>query len=227
MDFNKTVDFIIRDLEEAREIIDDLKNYPGVPAIQVEMAKSKCRNAAEVIALLKNMKESEKPEEGRKKKEEGRPENEVKNRSEAEPVKTKFRAAEPKPEAPPVHSFGGQSGNHEPVTGIIADSFEKMPDNINEKLGNLRDENDFSDYYKSQPLSNLSQAIGINDRFLFIRELFSGNSETYSKAIMKIDEAKNLPEAKALILDFAGDRIETEAGQQLLDLVKRKFPADE
>lgn len=220
MDFNKTVDFIIRDLEEAGEIIDDLKNYPGVPAIQVEMAKSKCRNAAEVIAMLKKQKESEKTEDVRLA-------NEVKNPGEAEPGKSKFRAKDLKPEESPAGNFVVQSGSHEPVTGIIADTFEKMPDNINETLGSLRDDNDFSDYYKSQPLSNLSQAIGINDRFLFIRELFSGNSETYSKAIMKIDEARNLSDAKALILDFAGERIETEAGQQLLDLVKRKFPADE
>lgn len=205
MDFNKTVDFIVRDLEEAREIIDDLKNYPGVPAIQVEMAKSKCRNAAEAIALLKKMQESAK----------------------TETRVPKSIEKDEETEAAPVPGLDLQNGSHEPAAGIIADTFGKISDNINEKLGNLRDENDFSDYFKSQPLSSLSQAIGINDRFLFIRELFSGNSETYSKAIMKIDEATNLSDAKALILDFAGDRIETEAGQQLMDLVKRKFPADE
>jgi|SRR5664280_719349 len=55
MDFNSTIDLIIKDLNEASEIIDDLKKYPGVPALQVELAKSKCRSAGEVIALLKNI----------------------------------------------------------------------------------------------------------------------------------------------------------------------------
>ena len=55
MDFNSTIDLIIKDLNEASEIIDDLKKYPGVPALQVEFAKSKCKSAGEVIALLKNM----------------------------------------------------------------------------------------------------------------------------------------------------------------------------
>ncbi len=49
MDFNATIDLIIKDLDEAREIIDDLKRYPGVPAFQVEFAKSKCKSASEVI----------------------------------------------------------------------------------------------------------------------------------------------------------------------------------
>jgi len=55
MDFNSTIDLIIKDLNEASEIIDDLKKYPGVPALQVELAKSKCRSAGDVIALLKSI----------------------------------------------------------------------------------------------------------------------------------------------------------------------------
>ena len=55
MDFNATIDLIIKDLNEASEIIDDLKKYPGVPALQVELAKSKCRSAGDVIALLKSL----------------------------------------------------------------------------------------------------------------------------------------------------------------------------
>ena len=58
MDFNATIDLIIKDLDEAREIIDDLKKYPGVPALQVELAKSKCKSAGEVIALLKSLRDN-------------------------------------------------------------------------------------------------------------------------------------------------------------------------
>ena len=55
MDFNATIDLIIKDLNDASSIIDDLKKYPGVPVLQVELAKSKCRSAGEVIALLKSI----------------------------------------------------------------------------------------------------------------------------------------------------------------------------
>jgi hypothetical protein len=227
MDFNKTVDLIIRDLEEAREIIDDLKNYPGVPIIQIEMAKSKCRNAAEVIALLKNKPNPEKTEDGRRKTEDRRPKTVVVS---PEPVAVNPEpvAGSPEPVASPTQSFGGQSANREPgAGGIIADTFDNMHDSRNKRLGSLRDDKDVTDYLKSKPLANLSQAIGLNDRFLFIRELFNGNSESYSQAIIKIDEAKDLSAAKTLMESYAGDKVETEAGKQLFDLVKRKFPADE
>ena len=58
MDFNATIDLIIKDLNEALKIVDDLKRYPGVPALQVEIAKAKCKSASEVISFLKNMKDS-------------------------------------------------------------------------------------------------------------------------------------------------------------------------
>ena len=58
MDFNATIDLIIKDLKEASDIIDDLKKYPGVPLLQVELAKSKCKSAGEVIAMLKTLKEN-------------------------------------------------------------------------------------------------------------------------------------------------------------------------
>ena len=54
MDFNSTIDIMIRDLRELREIIDDFKNYHDVPQIQIELAKSKCKSTEEIIALLKS-----------------------------------------------------------------------------------------------------------------------------------------------------------------------------
>jgi hypothetical protein len=59
MDFNATIDLIIRELDEAREIINDLKKFPGAPMLEIELARAKCRNAAEVIALLKDFREQE------------------------------------------------------------------------------------------------------------------------------------------------------------------------
>jgi hypothetical protein len=222
MDFNKTVDLIIRDLEEAREIIDDLKNYPGVPAIQIEMAKSKCRNAAEVIALFKNQQT---PTQAEPKK---------------EPAVSKPVSIDPpakkNPESPDPATTGQdlaesthkpETISRKPVTGIIADSFDHLPGSLNKKLGSMRDDDNVPDYLKTKPIANLSQAIGINDRFLFIRELFDGNSDSYHRTISGIDEAKTLAEAKVLILDCTGDKSESEACKQLLDLVKRKFPGDE
>ncbi len=60
MDFDATIDIIIKDLREVGEIVEDLKKYPSVPILQIELAKSKCKSAVEIISLLKNYKPDQK-----------------------------------------------------------------------------------------------------------------------------------------------------------------------
>jgi hypothetical protein len=199
MDFNTTVDLIIKDLNEARKIIDDLKNYPGVPALQVELAKSKCKSASEVIALLKNLQDISITETGKETPE--------------APIQSPVITEQPSKKA--IES------------AILADTFNDLPDSLNEKIGSLRDEDDVSDIIKTRKLTNLSEAIGVNDKFLFIREIFNGNPESFDKAITSLEEAKTLADANAVIMGYAGDKKETDAARQLLDLVKRKFSGNE
>lgn len=198
MDFNTTVDLILKDLNEAREIIDDLKNYPGVPVIQIELAKSKCKSAGEVIALLKTSK-----------REEVIKTPAVKTAPPA-PVKQKVVTPEIKPE--------------ESVR--IGDTFG-LTDRLNEQMGSMRDDDNVSDILKTKPLNNLADAIGVNDKFLFIREIFNGNPESYEQAITRLDNAASYSDAQQVLNSYTGSVKETGVVKQLLDLVKRKFPADE
>jgi hypothetical protein len=223
MDFNSAVDLIIRDLNEARDIIDDLRNYPGVPVIQVELAKSKCRSAADVIALLKNMQGPSVPE--------------IKKES---LIKTEEKKGKPAEKAePPVRPSVFQqspvtrkdktviSGKKIPDSAIFADTFSHLPNSLNEQLGSLRDDGDVSEILKTKPLADLSDAIGVNDKFLFIREIFNGNPESYEQAISKLNDAASFTDARAIILSYTGNNEETDSSRQLLDLVKRKFHTDE
>ncbi|MFN2379015.1 MAG: hypothetical protein ABR519_02255 [Bacteroidales bacterium] len=57
MELKSTINIILKDLEDARDLIDDLRNYPGVPLIQIELARSKCRSAEDVIKLLSSLLE--------------------------------------------------------------------------------------------------------------------------------------------------------------------------
>ncbi len=214
MDFNATLDLIIKDLNEVREIVDDLKNYPGVPLLQVELAKSKCRSAAEMIALLKTLQwKSLKTEQAPVKEQE------------SEPVKKKIEKQVKENPVITVQPIINHPADKPVESAIVADTFG-LSDRVNEKMG-IRRENEGSDILKSQPLTNLSEAIGINDRFLFIREVFNGNHEAYNQAINKLDNSVSLEDAKAVIMSYSGDNKETDAIRHLLSLVKRKFPADE
>jgi hypothetical protein len=223
MDFNSTVDLIIKDLNEAREIIDDFKNYPDVPLLQIELAKSKCKSASEVISLLKKVQVPLQSDE----KKESIP---VKPVNLPDTVEVISRIAEsPAPLAQAVRNIDASAPasakNTEP--SIIADKFISQSDTLNDQLGSLKDDNDLHGSIKLKPITKLSDAIGVNDKFLFIRELFNGNPEAYNQAITKLDETAYFADAKAIIMSYTGENTESFAAIQLLDLVKRKFPEDE
>ncbi len=246
MDFNATIDLIIKDLDETRNIIDDLKKYPGVPVLQIELAKSRCKSAAEVIALLKSLKSSI-PDEVNFQPE---PEKVIDSHPSAEEEKTRqskednreiivtgvssnIEEKEMKPDVTDSELF---SASHEvskktprrvPESPIIADKFSHLSDRFNEKLVSKSGDEDSSDIMKTQHLTNLSDAIGVNDRFLFIREIFNGDRNAYNKAISELDSAETISDARSVIQSYSDDSEGNKAVKQLLDLVKRKLPANE
>jgi hypothetical protein len=223
MDFNSTVDLIIKDLDEAREIIDDFKNYPDVPLLQIELAKSKCKSASEVISLLKKLQIPSKTAV----KKESIP---VKQADITDPVEIVNRIVESSPmHTPSVSNKEDAVPSPEKITSsaIFADRFNSQSDTLNDQLGSLKDDGDFLESIKNKPLAKLSDAIGVNDKFLFIREIFNGSPEAYSQAIEKLDETGSIADAKAIIMSYTGENIESGAANQLLDLVKRKFPGHE
>ncbi len=234
MDFISALDIIINDLKEAREIIEDLKNYPDVPRFQIELARSKCKSAEEVLSLLKTIQTSPGKEIPSEEKTRITP---LQQEKEPEPAKAELQ--EPPAEViepdKPVTQESPITGRDSPeskarpekkVQPIFADTFGKTSSIINEQLGTRKNDDDISSVVKSKPVVNLKDAIGINDKFLYIRELFEGNSSGYEEVIARLNEIHDLDEARSMIFSLVDNDEENEVALQLFNLVKRKLSSD-
>jgi len=235
MDFNATIDLIIKDLNEASDIIDDLKKYPGVPALQVELAKSKCRSAGDVIALLKSIKElvppvAEKDHEKQISHSQTKTyvPDEVIKATQLPKEKTKDPVATVNPSSPVEIKAEPDDNIKKPAeTTSVADKFSPTLDLYEEQVNSHKIEKDLSDRLKAKQIASLSEAIGISDKFLFMGEIFNGNKDAYSQAISRLDKVESLTDAMAIIMSYTGENAENEAVNQLLELVKLKLGADE
>lgn len=217
MDFNTTIDIILKDLRDIREIIEDLKNYPGIPRLQVELAKSKCKSAEEIIALLKTLESvSQKPLS---------PEH-VAERPVIIQSEKLIEISDETQEEEIMIQTPAASEDKKRDTGIIADKFSGKPDTLLDQFGNINKEDDISSVLKTKHVENLSDAIGINDKFLFIREIFAGSQTAYEEAISKLNGAPSYPDARAIVMSYSGAGEENEVVKQLLEIVKRKLPSD-
>jgi len=80
---------------------------------------------------------------------------------------------------------------------------------------------------KHEPIKDLRKAIGINDRFVFINDLFRGDEAMYERSIKTINSFHIFPEAeywinRELIVKLGWDA-EAEIVKHFYQLVKRRF----
>jgi len=86
---------------------------------------------------------------------------------------------------------------------------------------------DLGDALIETPIRDLKKAIGINDRFLFINELFRGDETMYERSIKTINTFSILAEAEYWIQRELKTKIgwddKNETVKQFIQLVKRRF----
>lgn len=75
-----------------------------------------------------------------------------------------------------------------------------------------------------KPISDLKKSISLNDKMMFIKEIFNGNAEKYNECLEKLNNFKSLEEA----LNFLNSTItvnkeNNNALQSLLELVYRRY----
>jgi hypothetical protein len=77
------------------------------------------------------------------------------------------------------------------------------------------------------PIRDLKKAIGINDRYVFINELFRGDEVMYERSIKTINNFKILPEAEYWIQRELKVKLGWDEGSGTVkhfdQLVKRRF----
>lgn len=137
---------------------------------------------------------------------------------------------------------GGKS-SHEKITAEISSvSLPQAEEKIVAPLKNLRDSGELSLHEKivfhhedlsvagvmqHRKIETLKQAIGVNEKFLFIRELFNNEPDAYQRCVSKIDVATSLVEAMSIldseyVTKYSWNK-EGNAYFHFISLVERRF----
>ena len=80
---------------------------------------------------------------------------------------------------------------------------------------------------KETPIRDLKKGIGVNDRFVFLNELFRGDEAMYERSLKTINSFRILPEAEYWINRELKIKLGWDDGQhttqQFYQLVRRRF----
>lgn len=108
----------------------------------------------------------------------------------------------------------------------VADKFKETNKSVHEKISSEKNDKTVAEKIGKSSIPSLKSAIGINDKFLFINQLFKGDLQGYNKAIDKLNACTNIEQATTALEELrAGNKWDNgdEAYQKLEDLVIRKL----
>ena len=97
-------------------------------------------------------------------------------------------------------------------------------DTLGEKM--MGEDHSLAARLQQGPVHDLKSAIGINDKFLFVNELFGGSMEKYNKSIENLNDLKTLNGAMIYLNELKIElswNSSNEAYQKLRDMVSHKF----
>lgn len=106
---------------------------------------------------------------------------------------------------------------------ILAEKFQGKQKFRNEVIAEHTTKVDMSTKLQNKPIGDLTKAIGINDKFLFIKELFNGDSARYSETISHLNSFSDLNDAIIYLQDNFEWPETNEYAAKFIDLVRRKF----
>lgn len=119
-----------------------------------------------------------------------------------------------------------------PVKGassILADKLKRTDHkSINDLIASGRSDQSISKRMQHNPISDLKNSIGINEKFIFVYELFGGNANLYATTIDRLNGMSGREEAIALMETLREEYrwdIENMAFQKLVDMVVRRYSA--
>lgn len=80
-----------------------------------------------------------------------------------------------------------------------------------------------SELRRSEPVTDLRRAVGINDKFLLIRDLFGGDGAAYEVTIRRLNEFDTFDDAMIYIAENFAWNPNSDGAKLIMDLLERKF----
>lgn len=144
------------------------------------------------------------------------------------PKTEKNTPADNPPTTDTSHNKPSEAKTQEKQPIPIGEKLQASGSAVYEKFLKNANEMNIGERLQQKPISDLRQAIGINEQYLFINELFQGNATAYNESIRKINEASGLENAFNEInivserFNWSNEKM-MPAIEKFIHLVQRRF----
>lgn len=139
-----------------------------------------------------------------------------------EPAISRIQAGEALPEG------ASKSNNEDKTQVLVGEKFAPSKNSVHERLAQIKEDKSIGARLQQKPVSNIKDAIGLNEKFLFINELFNGDLEAYNRSVNQLNTCPGIHEAfemlNQLTLDYNWDgQRSSETIDKFANIVQRRY----
>jgi hypothetical protein len=215
MDF---IEKILSEISRTQEIVEGWKNLDEIPTIERKIVKNHLANIYDELSATKPVaqkQEAEKIEKTEVKKVEAETEKPVVEKPvphvekivEEAVVEKTVAAEKVANETPQQHQY---------AHAILGETLQKTKRFLSDDFGEKEDT-------LLPPIADLSKGIGLNDKFLFAKELFDGKAQQFEKTVITINSMNSFDEALQYIRDNFSWQENNSVVKHFITLVRRRF----
>ena len=109
---------------------------------------------------------------------------------------------------------------------LFSTAFDSEAKTVAEEISEKVNEESLAEKFQKNKITDLKEAIGINEKFYFINELFDGVMKEYNEAIESLNTHLSKEEAFNYLNQLKEERVWNEGSEalgQLKDILERKF----
>ena len=223
MEFRNTLSMLHANSQEIGKLIERLEKAEEVRLIDIDLLLDKIRNVYEIVSDIRMEipSLSEKPEPSAEKKvdvlntvmsdesvasEDEIVEFENTGQNESEGVEK---------EKEYISSDGKKS--------FIAETFKSGEKILNEEIAPAPEKSDLASQLTGTPIRSIDSAIGLNDKFELVSELFKGSVEQFETCIDRLNQASSFVDAYNYLEGSYKWDMDNPYVQRILELVRRKL----
>ena len=229
MDLKENFKNLSKDIQDIGKLVENLKNNSDVSAVELDFLKSRIHDLYDsVVGVSWQMKLNKSDDVVRDNK---TVEKQNMIIEETEEIVEEIEIADPGDKEDKVEfqkekqedilsqsSFEGKE-----KVSVLSDKYQNKQNYRNESLKKEKPVQDIASKYHDQPISDIAAAIGINEKFRYVRELFDGNTTLYNKTINSLNTVESEADAIRYLQDNFSWDMEEKLTKRLLDLTRRKL----
>lgn len=132
--------------------------------------------------------------------------------------------AKEKPTPPPQESQSSEKD----AGMLVGEKFASEKSSVHERLAQIKEDMSIGARMQSKPVSNIKEAIGLNEKFLFINELFNGDINAYNESINQLNSCESIHQAFEMLNNLTSDynwdgKRSGETIDKFANLVQRRY----